>query len=621
MSSAVSPLPDVVAVFQRLQEPATQSNTFLELGSRKVPYRFLTERVAQLAGLFAQAGLREGDRLVVSVADEVETACIFWAMLRCGLPAILLDPEVKPGRASAILHTAAPAGYLADEAWLDRHGIDRTVGFVLPVRAEEAPKGQLFRKLLGRSAAPAPAGPATYPAALAQAPAGVLPTTISPDTVAYVLFTSGTTSDTKGVQITHRNLFAHLRTLTEVYGLGADTRLLNILLLYHADGVIQGPVLAAYNAAVCVRPLRFELSNIGQLLDAIYKYRVTHMIAVPAMLALIQRFSDGYEDSFRTPDFQFIISVSSHLEESLWRAFSAKFGVRLVNVYGLTETVAGGLFSGPTDELYRVGTVGKPVDMEARLVDEQGQELGHDQEGELLLRGDNVMQGYLHNEAATAAVLLPGGWLASGDMAVRSADGFYRITGRKKNIIVSGGVNIHPEEITEVLHLHPAVAEAVSFGIPDDVFGEKLLSCVVLKAGEAASEVVLMAFCRQHLEEEKMPAAIHELASLPRGLSGKVQLRAVQEQLAAQATQVAGSSPDFRSLIREAAAQSFKVPLEQLQPGSNSNNIAGWDSMAHLDFVVRLEKTLGAEFSTAEIMVMNSLQNAEEIARKKFATR
>jgi long-chain acyl-CoA synthetase len=620
MLPAATSWPDVVTTFNRLNEPAFQSAVFLDMGTRKVPYRHLTERVGQLASLFARHGLREGDRLVVSVVDEVETACIFWALLRYGITAILLDPEVKPGRARALLQKAEPAGFIADEAFLDRHAIDRSVGFVLPVKAEEAPKGQLFRKLLGRTA-PAAAAAFTYPAVLTKEASGALPTAISPDTVAYVLFTSGTTSDTKGVQITHRNLFTHLRTLSNVYSLSTETRLLNILLLYHADGIIQGPVLAAYNAATCVRPLRFELSQIGVLLDAVYKYRVTHMIAVPAMLALIQRFSDGYEDCFRTPDFRFIISVSSHLEEALWSAFAVRFAVIIVNVYGLTETVAGGLFSGPTEATYRIGTVGKPVDMQARIVDEQGRELGEEQEGELQLRGENVMRGYLHNEAATAEVLLEEGWLASGDMARRSADGFYRITGRRKNIIVSGGVNIHPEEITEILNTHPAVLEAVSFGMPDAVFGEKLISCVVLTPGQEVTEVALLAFCREHMEEEKIPAAIHQLPTLPKGLSGKVQLNAVREQLVEQVTQAAGAGPDFRMMVRDAAAASFKVPLELLKPEANSHNIAGWDSMAHLDFVVRLEKALGTEFSTAEIMVMNSLQNAEEVARKKFARR
>lgn len=619
MLSTATSWPDVVTTIQRLHEPAQQSAVFLDMGSRKIPYRHLIERVGQLASLFTRQGLREGDRIVVSVVDEVETACIFWALLRYGLTAILLDPEIKKHRARAILHKAEPTGFIADEAFLDRHAIDRTIGFVLPVRMEEVPKGQLFRKLLGRPVAAA-AVPTTYPAVLAKEPQGALPAVVNPDTVAYVLFTSGTTSDTKGVQITQRNLFTHLRTLSDVYGLDTKTRLLNILLLYHADGIIQGPILAAYNAATCVRPLRFELSHIGLLLDSIYKYQVTHMIAVPAMLALIQRFSDGYEDCFGTPDFRFIISVSSHLEEALWGVFSVRFGVRIVNVYGLTETVAGGLFSGPTDESYRIGTVGKPIDMTARILDDNGLELGDEQEGELMLRGENVMSGYLNNEASTAAVLLDG-WLATGDMAVRSTDGFYRITGRKKNIIVSGGVNIHPEEITEILHTHPAIAEAVSFGIPDEVFGEKLISCVVLKSGEDATEVALMAFCREHMEEEKIPAAIHLLPALPRGVSGKVQLKAIREQLVEHVTRAAGAGPDFRALVWESAASSFKVPLDQLHAGTNSHSMAGWDSMAHLDFVVRLEKALGTEFSTAEIMVMNSLQNAEEVARKKFTRR
>ncbi|ALD21315.1 AMP-binding protein [Hymenobacter sp. DG25A] len=611
---------DVVQTVARFSEPARQSAAFLDLGNRRITYRQLTERIEQLAAVFARLGLREGDRVVVSVEDEVETAFLFWALLRYGLTAILLDPEVKPDRARALIRTAEPVAFIADEAFLQRLQIDEKQYKVLPVRMEEAPKGQLFRKLLGRSQASTGASQ-TYPALLVREAPGPLPAAISPDTVAYVLFTSGTTSDTKGVQITHRNLFSHLQTLTNVYGFDADTRLMNILLLYHADGIIQGPILAGYNAAVCIRPLRFDLSNIGALLDSVYKYRVTHLIAVPAMLALIQRFSDGYEDSFRTPDFRFIISVSSHLEEALWGAFAVRFGVRLVNVYGLTETVAGGLFCGPGDESYRIGTVGKPVDMEARIVNDFDEEVGDETEGELWLRGDNVMLAYLNNPTATAEVLTPDGWLRSGDIAMRSTDGYYRITGRKKNIIVSGGVNIHPEEITEVLNTHPAVAEAVSFGVSDEVFGEKLISCVVFKEEATATEVELTSYCRERLEEKKVPAVIHSLDELPKGLSGKVQLKVVQQRLAMHVAQAPNNGPDFRSLVREAASQAFKVPGEQLRPESNSRSMAGWDSMAHLDFIVRLEKALGTEFSTAEIMVMNSLQTAEDVARKKLATR
>ncbi|GAB4040287.1 AMP-binding protein [Spirosoma gilvum] len=616
--TVLNPYLDTVTLFTQLADPSHASALFVETTNYRITYAQLSERIRKAATLFQQYGLAEGDRIVVSIADEQETILTFMALLANGLTAILLDPETKTSRTESILQMAQPKGVIADADFFDRVPTASVLPLAVSVKPEQPKKGQLFRKLLGQSTPATDSG--TYPTLLQALPVGALPRQIDPETVAYILFTSGTTSDMKGVQITHQGLFSHLHTLSQVYGLTSESRILNNLLLYHADGIIQGPVLAAYQASVCVRPFAFEINRIGELLDAVYKYRITHFVAVPTMLALIQRFADGYEDSFRTSDFQFIISVSSHLEEALWRAFSERYGVRIVNVYGLTETVAGGLFSGPSDGGYRIGTVGKPVDMDARIVDEAGREVPDGEAGELLLRGNNVMKGYLHNEAATAAVLQQG-WLRTGDIATRSTDGFYQITGRLKNIIVSGGVNIHPEEVTEILNTHPDVVESISFGITDEVFGERLISCVVPRSGSELTELMLTAFCRDHLEERKIPSAIYQFDSLPKGPSGKVQLSAMRDVVHQLGNRAATFGPDYAKLVMDAASQAFKVPISALKPTDTSRTIAGWDSMAHLDFVIRLEKTLGVEFDTAEIMVMNSLQNAESIARRKVSTR
>ncbi len=609
---------DAASMLDRLTTPDTRDVVFLQTDGRRVTYQEVAEKIRKLAGLFHQNSLHEGDRVVLSVADDAEASLLFLALLRCGLTTVLLDPQTGPERARALLRTAQPVGIIADEAFFERLNLDRNACFSLVVKPDVSAKGGLFRKLLGRQAT-APAPPSdTYPALLADLPEGGLPGEISPETIAYVLFTSGTTADPKGVQISHRALFAHLTTLSRVYGLGPDSRLLNILLLYHADGLVQGPLLAAFNHATWVRPMRFDLSHIGALLDAVYKHRITHFIAVPTMLALIQRFGEGYDDAFRTPDFRLLISVSAQLEEALWRSFSGRFGVRIVNMYGLTETVTGGLFSGPGDDSNRPGTVGKPVDMEARLGYVAGRDVPDGQEGELLLRGENLMSGYLNNPAATAAALRDG-WLYTGDVAQRDPDGLYRITGRVKNIVISGGINIHPEEVTEVLHTHPAVLEAVSLGLPDEVFGERLVSCVVLKPGSTATEADLITHCRARLEEKKVPTAIFELKTLPKGPTGKVQLQALRGQLAHGTATAASTAPDYRQLVREAASQAFKVPTERLRPEESSRTLAGWDSLAHLDFVVRLEQQLGLHFNPAEIMVMNSLRTAEELLRKKHA--
>ena len=367
----------------------------------------------------------------------------------------------------------------------------------------------------------------TYPLILGRFEAGELPSRIDPETDAYILFTSGTTNAPKGVRISHRALCAHLATLSKVYGYSPESRILNILLLSHADGIIQGPVVTFFTTAQLFTPFRFSISKITDLLDAVYHHRISHFICVPTMLALILRFAAEEKDAFATNDFRLIGSCGAQLEADLWQGFETNFGVRIVNVYGLTETVVGGIFAGPDAESHKIGNIGKPVDCEARIVDENGLDLPPGEAGELWLRGGNIMSGYFDAPEGTAEAF-SGEWFKTGDIASCDSEGIYRIIGRKKEIIISGGVNIHPEEVSEVLNKHPQVSEAVTFGLPAEDWGEKVVSAVVV-CDQSVCEEELILFCRTNLEEVKVPDTIAILETLPRGRSGKVQIAAIKE--------------------------------------------------------------------------------------------
>jgi long-chain acyl-CoA synthetase len=604
---------NIVEAFANAAIPGLRRKTFMKCHLQRITYGELCTVIAKLYTLYNQWGLQPGDCVAISTENDIHAAALFLSLLRAGITAVFIDPDTRPSRVEHLLAVVRPKAIILDknlqEKW-QNNAVDR----ILVI--EDRKTSNLLHRLLGRKPAQeVDDRAASYPAILQQLSETTLPGHVDPDVDAYVLFTSGTTSNPKGVRISHRALFAHLQTLSRQFGYTPETRLLNILILSHADGMIQGPVIAFYNTACLYRPMTFSIQKVPELLDAIYHYRITHFVAVPTMLSLIEKFAEAEHDAFQTEDFIFIISCGAQLEAELWHRFEEKFQVRLVNVYGLTETVIGGFFSGPDSASHEIGTIGMPVDCKARLVDEKDQDVKPGASGELLLKGENLTSGYLNAPDATADVFL-NGWFRTGDVAIRDEKGLFRIIGRKKSVIISGGINVHPEEVTEALHKCPLVQEAVTLGLTDSIWGERVVSAVVpVQAQVDESEII--ASCREHLEETKMPKKIFFLSQLPRGRSGKVQLERIRELIEEQVTDASAIEENINRSVINLAAQCFKMSAESLDLGSTTNSAVGWDSIAHLEFVVMLERKFDVCFEPHEIMQVNSLGDACKIISSK----
>jgi sulfoacetate-CoA ligase len=216
-------------------------------------------------------------------------------------------------------------------------------------------------------------------------------------------------------------------------------------------------------------------------------------------------------------------SASAPLPPEQHRAFEARFGISVIEAMGLTEC-ASVAFSNPLDPARRkYGSPGLPLGVEARVVDRAGGVLGNGAPGEIEVRGPNVMLGYYKSPDATRASIREGGWLATGDLGYRDADGYYYITGRLKELIIKGGENIAPREIDEALIAHPAVLEAAAVGVPDDLYGQEILACVVVKPGVRCTEEDLRDHCLRTLGRYKTPRYLRLVSHLPKGPSGKVQ--------------------------------------------------------------------------------------------------
>ena len=573
---------------------------FLVLADEQLTYGSLREHVAKLGGVFEKMRLQSGDRVLILSTDEATVTSIFAASLRMGLTAIVGDAEAPANEVLELAAVGDPAAIFADRQLLS--GIREP----LPVPASRV-------VCIGREA-----GDGSIPSGATHCYSTLLRTVdavskfpdVQDDTLGLIVFTSGSTSKPKGVCLSHSNLYAQLEIFGQAYGFDTQSKILNILPMHHVDGLIRGPLAALFFGAQIHRPLKFSLQNLKNLLDAVPTRRVTHFISVPAMLNLINRLIDPTLRPFQGPSFRFIICSADILEAKLWKEFEDRFGVKIVNAYGLSEVVCDALFSGPHIETRSIGTIGVPLGCNARVVDESGNQSGPEEVGELALKGPTVMQGYFRQPDETNRVLQDG-WFNTGDLVRRGRDGYYRLEGRKKTVVISAGVTIHPESITSVILEMPGIAEAVSFGVGDDVWGQRLVTCVTVDPEISADKQDVFAHCRENLSPEKIPSEIHFVQHLPRGPSGNVILASVQKQLS-------NTAPDCHpaATVFEVAAECFNLPVDMLTLVSSPYNTEGWDSPAHLSFIMRLEEVFQVRLSAEDIIQLGTLADAEEIIER-----
>ena len=355
-----------------------------------------------------------------------------------------------------------------------------------------------------------------------------------PDSIALLMYTSGTTGRPKGVMLTQANLAANARAISAEHGLEPHDRVLGVLPLYHINAFAVTMLAPLAHGGSVVLPPKFSATQFWR--QAIER-QCTWINVVPTMIAFLLEGAEreGAPPREALARIRFCRSASSALPPEHHRAFEATFGIGIIETMGLTETVAPS-FSNPLDPAQRkIGSVGRASGCEARVIDANLEPMPDGSTGELAIRGPNVMRGYYKDPEATAAAFTPDGTLRTGDLGHRDADGFFFVTGRIKELIIKGGENIAPREIDEVLLKHPAVLDAAAVGMPDPHYGQEILACVVLResaagvADEAPLRVEVLAHCERHLGCYKTPKVLRFVSELPRGPSGKVQrLRLLQ---------------------------------------------------------------------------------------------
>ncbi len=347
---------------------------------------------------------------------------------------------------------------------------------------------------------------------------------LTPEDEALLIYTSGTTGLPKGALLTHRNVIAGGENSAGAHELTNKDRALCVLPLYHINGEMVTVIAPLMSNGSVVMPHRFSAKQFWRWTS---DYECTWFSVVPTIISYLLEHDEreAQDHNYRKigSRVRFGRSASSALPPAIHRAFEDRFGIRVVETMGLTETAAQILSNPLPPEKSKYGSPGRPYGNRAKIVNEQGEDAIDGVKGELLIQGDNVMKGYYKNPEATRTAIDADGWFHTGDIAYRDEDGFYFITGRIKELIIKGGENIAPREIDDVLYKHPAILEAAAFGMPDNNYGEEVMACVAFKSGEICSSDELQAFCVENLGKFKAPKAIYVLKDLPKGPSGKIQ--------------------------------------------------------------------------------------------------
>lgn len=430
-------------------------------------------------------------------------------------------------------------------------------------------------------------GPAVGPASSSGASRG--------DDDAFILLTSGTAARPKMVPLTHRNVCLSAYNAGRVLSLASHDRLLNVLPLFHAHGLISGllTALAAGSSVICTDG--FDASS---FFGWMRQLQPTWYTAVPTIHRALLTAAEANPDLARSSSLRVIRSASASLAPAILDGLEATFGVPVLETYGMTEA-ASQIAANPF-ELRKVGSVGRAAGPEIAIMDETGRALASGEHGEIMLRGPNMSRGYYNDEAATQAAFR-NGWFRTGDLGYLDADGYLFIVGRIKDVINRGGQKIAPLEVEEVLLSHPGVLEAGVFAVPHQKLGENVAAIVVLRPNSEATSDQLRQFARKRLAAYKVPSLIRSVATLPKGASGKVKRNALAELIA----NVGGGEDEARlprNALETELAGIWANLLELPQVGGDQDVFAlGADSLAVTQMRSRLRERFNVDFSFEDV--------------------
>jgi oxalate---CoA ligase len=474
--------------------------------SLKVSYSAFRANVTALAESLAAAGVQRGDRIGMAMPNGLACVVSFLASSMAGTSAPL-NPGYKDEEFQFYLDdTNAKVLLLPPDGVDEARSAAKAKGVRMLIVDTDAAGAVSIRGVDERKAIPAPAI----------------------DDVALILHTSGSTGRPKRVPLSHKNLSISARNVARSYALTDKDVSLCVMPLFHVHGLVASTLATLATGGTVVVPAKFNPMNFWQVAEA---NGATWYSAVPTIhQLLLARVKKDAPRPAGAEKLRFIRSCSASLPPQVLHDLEASFGAPVLEAYGMTEA-AHQMASNPLPDNgpHLPGSVGRGTDVEIAIADEKGNLLKAGERGEVCIKGPNVITGYENNPEANATSFFSG-WFRTGDQGFLDENGYLTLVGRLKELINRGGEKISPREIDEVLLAHPAIAEAVCFGVPHKMWGEEVEAAVTLK--EKVSEADLVAYCKEKLSDFKRPKQIHITDTIPRTATGKIQRRVVAQAFA-----------------------------------------------------------------------------------------
>ena len=475
---------------------------------RKISYKELNAKANEIASGLKKLGVSKGDRVGIHLPNCPEFIMTYFGILKVGAAVIPVNVMLKDSEINYILNDSGAKLLFTLKELLAQSepaikGIPDFKGLVVVNGNGE--DGIRFDDVVDLS------NPFV-------ADEDVIPE----EDLAVIFYTSGTTGKPKGAMISHNNMVSNAIATAKMYFYSNKDRIISAMPLFHAAGQTNVMTAAFSQGAAIVLLPRFTPE---QVFDALVAEKATVFIGVPTMY--FQILYHKQVERFAENTLRVCIVGAASMPEKILKEFEEKFKVIITEGYGLSEA-APVVSHNPIDGVRKPLSIGIPISgVEMKIFDDDDLELPSGQIGELVIKGPNVMKGYL-NRPQESAEALRNGWLHSGDLAYRDEDGYFFIVDRKKDMILTGGFNIYPREVEEVLFKHEKVAEAAVVGIPDLEKGEKAKAFIVLKEGPTATVEEILEFCRDKMAVYKSPREIEIVKSLPRNASGKVLKRVLR---------------------------------------------------------------------------------------------
>lgn len=475
----------------------------LIFGDKSYTYAEMHRIIEQVAGHLAAAGVTKGDRVSLYMANRPEWIMFYYGIARLGAISVCVPGAYKRDEVAGVVSDSLSSLLVAsEEVWDQVPPSDRipSVRQTIVIERDEA-----FQSILrGQDAFAIQAGIKT-----------------SADDVAAILYTGGTTGTPKGAMLTHRNLLYSAQNVAFHERMIPDDIGVNFLPLNHVFA--QCHIMHTYFAG-CATLLLFPAFDMDKVVASVIEHEVTRFYAVPTIFIRILNNPDSRK---QLKSLRYAFSGGTSMPAEIVRQWSDAFGIPIHEAYGMTEAASIVTFN----HLFRhkIGSIGMPAGIiELKVVDADDNEMKQGEQGEIIIRGPNIMKGYFE-QPGESAVALRNGWFHSGDVGVFDSEGYLYIVDRIKDVIITGGENVYPKEVEDLLHQHKAVNECGVVGLPHHEFGEAVTAFVTLKPGMNADEAALIAFCKERMARYKVPKSIRFVEDLPKTPQGKILRRELRK--------------------------------------------------------------------------------------------